>query len=106
MPVSASDLRDDPHEGRHVVAEADGCVVFFLTVAAWPVALRTGVAALLVTVAWTFALVLGTDRVLAGAALGNVGHFGDRRLFRSGTCQLPPRNMATSPAVAASVSCW
>ena len=42
-----SDLGDDPHEGRHVVAKADGRVIIFLAVAgrAVGVALRPGVAA-------------------------------------------------------------
>ena len=41
-----SDLGDDPHEGRHVVAEADSGVVVFLAVAgrAVAVALWPGVA--------------------------------------------------------------
>ncbi|CCV06684.1 hypothetical protein MESS2_350056 [Mesorhizobium metallidurans STM 2683] len=39
-----SDLGDDPHEGWHVVTEADGRVIVFLTVAGRAVALRLGVA--------------------------------------------------------------
>jgi hypothetical protein len=47
---------------------------------------------------------------VSACGMGAPSHFAnsaaESRLRRSGTCQLPPRNMAASPAVAASVSCW
>jgi hypothetical protein len=74
MLISRSDLGDDPHEGWNVVTEADGRVVFVPALAgrASLVARRARVAALLIAVGGTLAIVLGADRILAGAALGDV----------------------------------
>ena len=71
--MSRSDLADDPHEGRHVVAEADGAVVVLLALTA--VLLGAIRAAVAVLAARTF----GAAR--CGAAARRVAGLASRSVF-------------------------